>query len=95
MEETVRGWDWTELSGEEHLCSTVILVILPGVFSISLQYWSPLHLGDELPCTFLQGFGSQQGISREDPTGGIQWCILVGWRGLVNISRAQNPDSGC
>lgn len=73
MEETVRGWDWTQLSGEEHLCFTDILVTLPGVFRISVQCGSPLHLGDVLPCTCMKDFGSQQTrISGGEHTGGIQ-----------------------
>lgn len=76
------GWDWTRLSGEEHLCSTAILVILPGVFSTSVQCGSPVYLGDVLPCTCMQDLGSQQRrISRGEPAGGIQWCVLVGWHG--------------
>lgn len=60
-------------SGEEHLCSTDILVTLPGFFSISVQCGSPLHLGDVLPCTCMQDFGSQKRrTSRGEPTGSIQ-----------------------
>lgn len=47
-------------------------------------------------CTCMQDFGPQQTrISRGEPAGGNQWCVLVGWHGLGSVPKEQNPDSGC